>query len=112
MTINFNGIKMNVAETDPDGVVNHETIFEFSQKGTTVTAEYRGGKIERGFLVGTMKDNTLNFSYCQMQTDGKLDNGISVCELSKDENGKVQLTEHFEWKSRPGILGKNVFREL
>ena len=110
--MDLNGIRMNVAETDPDGVVNHETIFEFIQEGSIVTAKYEGGKIEKGFLAGTLKENTLNFTYCQMQKDGTLDNGISQCEVSKDANGKVQLTEHFEWKSRPGVKGKNVFREM
>lgn len=110
--MDLNGIKMNVTETDPDGVVNHETIFEFTQENETVTASYSGGKIEKGFLVGALKGSTLNFSYCQKQTDGTLDNGISECEVSKDGSGKIQLTEHFEWKSRPGVKGKNVFKEL
>jgi len=111
--ISLDGIKMNVIKTAENGVVNHETIFQFLQKDGVVSAEYQGGKIRKGFLVGKISaQNQLEFSYCQMQLDGKLDNGVSTCQLSKNENGKITLTEHFEWKSRPGEFGTNVFQEL
>src|SRR6266404_3543973 len=106
--ISLDEIKMNVVKTAENGVVNHETIFHFSQKDGIVSAEYQGGKISKGFLVGKLQNqNQLEFSYCQMQVDGKLDNGVSTCQLSKNENGKITLTEHFEWKSRPGEFGTN-----
>lgn len=90
-------------QTEACGVVNHETIFYFSQKNGIVSAEYAGGKIQKGFLVGNIiKENQLVFSYCQLQLEGKLDNGTSQCEVSKDDNGKILLIEHFEWASRPG----------
>lgn len=104
---------MNVVKTDACGVVNHETIFHFSQNDGVVEAVYAGGKIQRGFLVGRFaKNNQLIFSYCQMQIDGKLDNGTSECEVSRNEDGKILLTEHFEWASRPGEFGTNVFQEI
>jgi hypothetical protein len=111
--ISLDGVKMNVIKTAENGVVNHETIFHFSQKDGIVSAVYQGGKILKGFLVGKLSTaNQLEFSYCQMQIDGKLDNGLSTCQLSKNENGKITLTEHFEWKSRPGEFGTNVFQEF
>lgn len=109
----LDGIKMNVIQTAENGVVNHETIFSFSQKDDIVFAEYQGGKISKGFLVGKLSfQNQLEFCYCQLQVDGKLDNGVSTCQLYKNENEKITLTEHFEWKSRPGEFGTNVFQEL
>ena len=111
--ITLDGVKMNVIKTAENGVVNHETIFRFSQKDEVVSAEYQGGKILKGFLVGKLSiQNQLEFSYCQMQVDGKLDNGVSICQLSQNEKGKIILTEHFEWKSRPGEFGTNVFQQL
>lgn len=111
--INLDNIHMNVIKTDACGVVNHETIFQFSQKNDVFEAKYAGGKIRQGFLVGRFTtENQLIFSYCQIQMDGKLDNGASQCEVSKDENGKIMLTEHFEWASRPGEFGTNVFKEI
>ncbi len=111
--ISLDGVKMNVVKTAENGVVNHETIFTFVQKDNVITAEYAGGKIRKGFLVGAFRhSNQLEFSYCQMQLDGKLDNGVSTCEVAKNPDGRITLTEHFEWKSRPGEFGTNVFQEL
>ncbi len=112
-SISLNDVVMHVIQTDASGVVNHETIFYFLEQNDVVEAEYAGGKIQQGFLVGRfISDNQLRFSYCQMQIDGKLDNGMSECEVSRDENGKIILTEHFEWASRPGEFGTNIFKEL
>jgi|SRR5882672_7941820 len=110
--INLNGIKMNVIETAANGVVNKDTIFIFTQIKDHVYAAYAGGKIEKGFLVGKITDHQLKFSYCQLQTDGTLDNGISSCGLSISEEGKIILTEHFEWSSREDKAGTNIFREI
>ena len=112
-TMNFflDKIKMTVIKTAANGVVNSDTVFSFTQKGNTVTAEYAGGQIKKGFLVGIINGKELKFSYCQVQTDDHLDNGISSCELSISEKGKIRLVEHFEWKSRPGEMGINVFEE-
>jgi hypothetical protein len=105
-------VTMTVIETAPNGVVNSDTIFTFQQTGNTVYGEYAGGKIRKGFLVGQMDGSILTFSYCQLQTDGILDNGLSTCALSVEGSGKIRLVEHFEWKSRPGEFGVNVFQEI
>lgn len=110
--INLDQIKMTVIETAANGVVNHDTIFSFVQQGNYVEARYSGGKIITGFLVGLVKDNALEFSYCQLQTDGIMDNGISTATLALSNEGKIRLTEHFEWKSRPGETGVNIFEEV
>lgn len=111
--ISLDAIAMNVVQTDACGVVNHETVFRFSQKDNLVQAVYAGGQIEKGFLIGRFDEpNHLLFTYCQIQLDGTLDNGVSRCEVSKDEEGKILLTEHFEWASRPGEMGINIFKEL
>ena len=111
--ISLDRVNMNVISTDACGVVNEQTIFHFSQKDGVVQANYAGGKIKQGYLVGRFtSENQLEFSYCQMQIDGKLDNGASKCDVSKDANGTITLTEHFEWASRPGEFGTNVFKEL
>ncbi|MBS0636784.1 MAG: hypothetical protein JSS12_04690, partial [Verrucomicrobia bacterium] len=100
-SISLDGIRMHVVQTADCGVVNHETVFSFSQKDGLVTAQYQGGKIAQGFLVGKfLAEDQLEFSYCQMQIDGTVDNGVSTCEVEFSLDGKITLIEHFEWKSR------------
>jgi hypothetical protein len=109
--INLNNIKMNVIETSENGVVNHHTIFSFSQKQNLVYASYSGGQIAKGYLVGNLNGDKLEFTYCQVQVDGILDNGKSNAELTI-YNGKLRLIEHFECASRSGQMGINIFEEL
>ncbi len=103
---------MNVIKTAPNGVVNNQTIFTFSQKENLVSASYAGGKIQQGYLVGYLTRDKLFLSYSQFQVDSKMDNGQSVCDLSLDENKKIVLTETFSWFSRDNEGGINVFREI
>jgi hypothetical protein len=109
--INLNNIKMNVIVTSENGVVNQHTIFSFYQEQNLVYANYSGGQIAKGYLVGNLSDDKLEFTYCQVQVDGILDNGRSNAELTT-HNGKVRLVERFEWASRPGLMGINIFEEL
>ncbi|TMU55988.1 hypothetical protein [Flagellimonas algicola] len=111
-SFDLDNVQMNVVQTAANGVVNHETIFSFSQQDVQVQASYSGGNIAKGFLIGVLKKEILNFSYCQLQTDGILDNGSSKAQLSITAEGKLRLTEHFDWKSRPGEIGINVFEQL
>ncbi|WP_420601052.1 hypothetical protein [Flagellimonas sp.] len=110
--INLDRVKMIVVKTAETGVVNKETMFSFTQKDNLIHAEYAGGQIAKGFLVGKLTDNTLKFSYCQLQVDGRLDNGSSKGELSISKEGKIRLTEYFEWDSRPGHSGTNIFEQI
>ena len=118
MAINLDGLRMRVVSTAAVGVVNAETVFHFHQKdgsppdasGAEVWAEYAGGKIQRGTLVGTREGDTLTFRYCQLQTDGVLDGGKSVCQVRR-LNGRTQIIERFQWESREGF-GENIFEEF
>ena len=109
--MNLDNVKMNVIETAGNGIVNELTIFTFSQKDNFISATYSGGQILKGYLVGILNQNKLSFSYCQLQTNGKMDNGQSECDILI-ENEKIKLIEHFSWGSKNGEMGINIFQEL
>ena len=110
----LNNIKMNVIQTSKNGVVNEETVFLFEQDENTVKANYSGGKISIGYLVGQLNGSVLKFTYCQQRTSGELDHGESECILSIDENsGKVRLEENFRMETDDSIeIGTNIFMEI
>ena len=108
----LNGIKMNVVKTAGSGVVNQDTIFDFEETEKIVTAAYSGGLIAKGFLAGLRQGDRLTFTFCQLQTNGQMDNGLSNCILSLSDEGLILLTEKFEWKSRDGLPGENIFRQI
>lgn len=110
MQFNLNGLKMNAIQTDPEGVIGAETIFEFSQNDNIVLAEYSGGRIRKGYLVGIIAGSNLNFRYCQVQMDNQLDGGESDCEL-RLKDGLIQIIENFSWESRQGS-GQNIIQQI
>ena len=109
--ISLDGRIMHASKTAAGGVVNADTIFRFRQTDDVVTAEYAGGGIRRGSLVGRLSDAELHFRYVQLQNDGRLDGGESHCEVEIDDSGRVSIVEHYAWGSRPGT-GTNVISEL
>jgi len=102
---------MNVVQTDPNGVVNKNTVFEFEQSGSMVSSKYSGGRIQKGYLIGLVKDDTLEFRFTQLQDDNILDGGYSKCKIEILNDGRIRLIEKFEWESREGI-GENIFEEI
>ncbi len=102
---------MKPVETAESGVINADTVFEFSQLDEHIWASYSGGLIERGYLVGILRKDKLAFRYCQIQTDGTLDGGHSDCKLRLSESRLIQIVEKFEWESRSGS-GVNIIQEF
>ena len=68
--LDLSGVLANVVQSDPNGVLNEETVFEFSQEGQFVTALFSGGRVKSGFLVGTLDEWVLSFRYVRAQHDG------------------------------------------
>ena len=110
-TITLNEIRMRVVRTAEIGVVNAETLFTFKQSGSIVSAEYAGGKVQMGYLIGVISSDILRFRYVQLDKEGRLDGGTSNCEISRTESGRIRLVEHFEWESREGA-GINIFEQV
>ena len=102
---------MNAVQTAPNGVINQDTIFNFSQEQGRVWASYAGGRVLRGFLVGLSDGTRLTFRYCQLETGNVLNGGSSDCQLRRNEAGLRQIVEHFQWESRAGD-GINIIQEI
>ncbi len=109
--ISLDGIRMRVVSTAEGGEVNTETLFEFTQDGSVVSARYAGGKVRLGYLVGAMSADGLRFRYAQIDNAGRLDGGHSTCEIGRMADGRIQLAEHFKWDSREGS-GTNLYEEV
>jgi hypothetical protein len=109
--ISLDGVRMHVISTAEGGEVNSETLFEFSQNGSLVSAKYSGGSVKLGYLVGWMASGQLRFRYAQVGSDGQIDGGLSTCDIKQTSEGRLQLIEHFEWVSREGS-GINIFEEV
>lgn len=102
---------MHASETADNGVIGQDTIFLFNQKDGWATATYSGGRVVQGFLIGKVAGDTFQFRYCQHDTEGNLDGGISNCSLERRADGGIRIIERFFWESR-GEEGVNVIEDL
>lgn len=107
----LNGVLMRVVVTAPNGVVGRDTLFVFAQRGAVVEARYSGGRIAAGSLVGLLTGADFSFRYCQVTHDGAIDGGASTGRFECLDDGRLRMTETFNWESRPG-QGVNVFEQI
>jgi hypothetical protein len=102
---------MRPVTTAATGVVSPETILTFEQNGDVFFASYRGGSIVQGFIVGRIKSQAVRFTYAQTDIQGHLDAGESSGTIEQLPDGRLRLTETFQWLTRKES-GTNVFEEL
>ena len=107
----LNGIRMAAVTTASEGAVKKDTVFEFSETDSVVTATYAGGGIRSGCLAGVRTGHGLFFRYAQVDEGGRVDGGRSQCEVKRLDDGRYRIIEHFQWESRPGS-GTNVLDEI
>jgi hypothetical protein len=93
------------------GEVDTDTVFRFHQEGEVVYAQYAGGKVRLGFLVGRIEDDRLEFRYAQLNMTGETSTGHSTDQVEILPDGRVLLHETWEWESRPGS-GTSLLEEV
>ncbi|MFF0381207.1 hypothetical protein [Streptomyces sp. NPDC004286] len=99
-----------VADQAP-GQVGTGTRFAYHEREGRIWAEYAGGDIARGHLVGTRAGDRLDFRYVQLRHDGGTASGHCVSTVVELPDGRVRLEEEWEWESGPGA-GTSVVEEV
>lgn len=90
-----------VADQAP-GQVGRETRFEYHERDGRVWAEYSGGDVVTGYLVGTRAADTVDFRYVQLRTDGTTAAGHCVSVVTQLPDGRLRLEETWAWESQEG----------
>ncbi|MER6912967.1 hypothetical protein ABT354_14965 [Streptomyces sp. NPDC000594] len=98
-----------VADQAP-GQVGTGTRFVYHEDGGTVWAEYTGGDVVRGHLIGTREGDRIDFRYVQLRTDGSTASGHCVSAVVELPDGRLRLEESWEWESQEG-RGTSVVEE-
>ncbi|MEV4763884.1 hypothetical protein AB0J89_14760 [Micromonospora chokoriensis] len=111
MTISLDGRRFAALTDVVAGEVGTETVFTYHERAGEVWAEYAGGSIRRGYLVGTREGDRLEFRYVQLNAEGQTSSGRCVTEVGASADGRLELRERWTWESRPGS-GTSVVREL
>jgi len=107
----LDGLVLAPVTDQAPGQVGTRTRFAYHEKDGEIWAEYAGGDVVRGHLVGTREGDRLDFRYVQLTQDGTTSSGHCVSRVVELPDGRVRLEETWEWESRPG-RGTSVVEEI
>ncbi|MEU6901125.1 MULTISPECIES: hypothetical protein [Streptomyces] len=100
-----------VADQAP-GQVGRRTRFEYHEHDGVVWADYRGGDVVKGHLIGTREDDTVDFRYVQLRLDGTTASGHCTSLVTVLADGRLRLEESWSWESQKGCGTSSVEQPL
>lgn len=112
MSINYHNKKFQPISNTANGETSAQTIFHYQQEGNILTANYQGGAIVKGHLIGLVDEQgNINMRYHQVNAQGELMTGQCFSRPEVLENGKIRLHESWQWTSGDGSKGESVIEE-
>lgn len=95
-----------------NGEVDGRTLFEYHQKGTVLWADYSGGDILKGHLIGCVATNgELDFYYHHINIQNQLKVGKCHSIPRILDGGKLELVEKWQWLNGDKSEGESVIVE-
>lgn len=92
--------------------MKQETLFSYHQNGNTLWAEYGGGEIKKGNIIGNVEANgELNFYYNHINQKNEMKIGKCHGIPRILENGKIELLSHWQWLNGDRSKGLTIIRE-
>lgn len=95
-----------------NGEVDEKTIFYYFQENDLFWAEYRGGDVLKGHMIGTVAENgELDFHYQHLNKDRQVRIGKCHSIPYILENGKIVLQEKWQWLNGDLSSGESMVVE-
>ena len=110
--INYDGKYFRPVSNTENGETSGDTLFKYRQEGNILTAEYAGGKIKYGHLVGLVDENgNIDMRYHQINDHGVIMTGLCKSTPEFMTNGKIRLHETWEWTCGDKSKGQSILDE-
>ena len=110
--INYDNKIFSSVENTKNGEVDNETLFHYHQNKEIVWAEYYGGIIKKGFLLGLVKQNgELEFNYEHININNEIRTGKCNSIPQILEDGRIELLEKWEWTNGDKSKGESKIIE-
>ena len=111
--MNYNNKIFKSIENTENGEVDKETLFYYHQNKEIIWAEYSGGTIKKGFLLGFVKQNgELEFNYEHININNEIRTGKCNSIPKILENGLIELLEKWEWTNGDRSKGESKVIEI
>ena len=100
-------------ENSDNGVVSGKTRFHFWQDGMVFYADYFGGDVREGHIIGTFdKDGTGDLLYHCLTTDKQLKAGKAKAVFSKTQDNRLAFELDWEWITGDHSWGQSRYEEV
>ena len=110
--INYNNKIFTPQSNAENGEVDEETIFHYFQENDLFWAEYSGGDVLKGHMIGTVDEKgELEFHYQHLNKDRQVRIGKCHSIPYILENGKIALQEKWQWLNGDLSSGESVVVE-
>lgn len=110
-TVSLDGRTFHGVENSATGDVGQTTTFTYHQDDDVIWAEYSGGGVLRGYLVGTRSAEKLNFRYAHLGVNKATSTGVCESVIEVLDDGRVRFHESWAWESRPET-GRSIVEEM
>jgi len=112
MKINLDNKIFQAKSNSENGEVSSDTRFHYHQDGAIIWAEYQGGSILKGSLIGKIvNDEYLEFVYQHINDQDEMLTGKCKSYPEIIENEKILLKESWQWTCRDFSHGESVLIE-
>jgi hypothetical protein len=110
--IDLEGRVFRLAETSAAGQADGETVYQFRQNGPVLIADYAGGRIRRGQLIGVIAaEDEFEARFQHVDADGALMTGTSRGTVSRLADGRLRIEEDWQWTCGDARAGSSVIEE-
>jgi GNAT superfamily N-acetyltransferase len=109
---NYNGKSFIPKVNTENGDADKRTVFSYRQTDDIVSAEYAGGDIIKGCLLGAVAENgELDFHYQHINSSRQVRIGKCHSVPHILDNGKLELHEEWQWLNGDKTKGSSVVVE-
>jgi hypothetical protein len=112
LSFNLNQKTFVLVQNSEKGQVDFETLFEYKQLNSRVSAIYSGGSISYGTIIGHLKGAELKLLYQCMTNTQQLKAGKATALVSTTTTGKLKLSLNWQWLHGGKEKGTSEYIEI
>ena len=113
MPINYDNRAFRGRVNTDNGEVSRETRFHYRQEGARLWANYAGGSVVTGHLLGYVnEDDSLEFVYHHINVDGELMAGRCRSTPVVESDGRLVMEESWQWMTGDQSAGTSQVEEV
>ena len=100
-------------ENTENGVVSGQTRFHFWQEGMVFYADYFGGDVREGHIIGQFNEEGQgDMLYHCLTTDKQLKAGKAIATFTERDDGQLSMSLSWQWISGEKTHGHSRYEEV